>query len=80
MKHYSRFFDNEDFKRLFVAVLNIYEPYFTTTGEEQQPWDLIGSQKEIAERCLTGISKTLETWGYKDDFWSKYKKVFFFEN
>ena len=80
MKHYSRFFNNEDFKRLFVAVLNIYEPYFTTTGEEQQPWDLIGSQKEIAERCLIGISKTLETWGYKDDFWSKYKKVFFFEN
>lgn len=76
MKHYSRFFNTEDFKKLFIAVLKIYEPYFITDGKGQKEWNLIGSQKEIAERCLVTISKTLETWGYQDVFWSKYKRVF----
>ena len=76
MKHYSRFFNTEDFKKLFIAVLKIYEPYFKVSVKEQRAWDLIGSQKEIAERCLMSISKTLESWGYYDAFWSKYKKVF----
>ena len=76
MKHYSRFFNTEDFKKLFIAVLKIYEPYFNVSVKEQRAWDLIGSQKEIAERCLMSISKTLESWGYYDAFWSKYKKAF----
>lgn len=80
MRHYFKFFDNEDFKKLFAAVLNVYEAYFTTTGKKQQPWDLIGSQKEIAEKCLVDISKTLLSWGCKDDFWNGYKRVFYFEN
>lgn len=76
MKHYSRFFNTEDFKKLFIAVLKIYEPYFKVSVKEQRAWDLIGSQKEIAERCLMSISKTLESWGYYDAFWSKYKRSF----
>lgn len=80
MKHYSKFFNSEDFKKLFVAVLKIYEPYFNTASKGQKEWNLIGSQKEIAERCLVTISKTLESWGYHDAFWSKYKRVFNYED
>lgn len=76
MKHYSRSFNTEDFKKLFIAVLKIYEPYFNTAGKGQNEWNLIGSQKEVAERCLVAISKTLKTWGYEDTFWNKYKRVF----
>lgn len=80
MKHYSRFFNTEDFKKLFVAVLKIYEPYFNNAGKGQKEWNLIGSQKEIAERCLVRIAKTLESWGYQDAFWCKYKRVFNYED
>lgn len=76
MGHYSRFFNSDDFKKLFAAVLKVYEPYFSTAGKEQKPWDLIGSQKEIAENCLVRIAKNLEAWGYENEFWKTYQRAF----
>ena len=76
MGHYKKMFDNEEFNELFKAVLHIYEPYFNTTDGEQLAWDLMGCQKEIAEKCLISIAKTLEESGYKDEFWGGYQGVF----
>ena len=76
MEHYKIMFDNEEFNELFKAVLHVYEPYFNATDGEQLAWDLMGCQKEIAEKCLTSIAKTLEESGYKDEFWGGYQRVF----
>ena len=77
MNHYKFFFNNEDFKKLFEAVLNIYRPYFDPAKEEKLVWNLIGCQKEVAEKALVSISKTMIGWGVNNEFWSKYKRVYF---
>lgn len=76
MNHYKAFFNNSDFIKLFKTILTTYQPYFNTADGGSQTWNLIGCQKEVAEKALTSISKTLGDWGIKDDFWSTYKKVF----
>lgn len=76
MGHYRKMFDTEEFNELFKAVLNVYEPYFNTSSGEQLAWDLMGCQKEIAEKSLTSIAKTLEERGYKDEFWGGYQRTF----
>lgn len=76
MGNYKKMFDNDEFNELFMAVLHVYEPYFNTTDGEQLAWDLKGCQKEIAEKCLTSIAKTLEERGYKDEFWGSYQRMF----
>lgn len=76
MNHYKSFFNNSDFIKLFETIMNIYIPYFDTADGNQQTWNLIGCQKEVAEKALISISKTLEGWGINNDFWSKYKGVF----
>ncbi len=77
MKHYKSFFNDERFKKLFKAVLSIYRPYFDKANGNQQTWNLIGCQKEVAEKALVSISKTMVLWGEKDDFWCQYKRVFY---
>lgn len=76
MGHYKKMFDTEEFNELFKAVLNVYEPYFNTSSGEQLAWDLMGCQKEIAEKSLTSIAKILEERGYKDEFWGGYQRAF----
>lgn len=76
MGHYKKMFDTEDFNELFKAVLCVYEPYFNSSDGEQLSWDLMGCQKEIAEKSLTSIAKTLEERGYEDEFWGGYQRVF----
>lgn len=70
------FFDNEDFRELFEAVLKVYEPYFDVSRKELVAWNLIGCQKEIAENCLVKIAKTLESEGITNEFWKMYKREF----
>lgn len=77
MNQYKSFFIRIGFKKLFVAILKVYQPYFDITNGESQPWDLIGCQKEEAEKALVSISKTIGKWGTKDDFWSQYHRVFY---
>lgn len=77
IKHYKSFFFNDDFKRLIAALLKVYRPYFEATNEEPHGWDLMGCQKEVAEKELVSISKTIEGWGVKDEFWNLYKRVFY---
>ena len=77
MNYYKSFFNNEGFKKLFEAVLNIYRPYFDLTKEEKPAWNLIGCQKEVAEKALVSISKTIAGWGVKDEFWRNYKRIYF---
>lgn len=80
IRRYAKFFNTDDFKRLLAAVLKVYEPYFSSVGKEQRAWDLIGCEKEIAEYCLKQISDTIARWGGKNEFWSRYKKVYCYEN
>ena len=77
MNHYKLFFNRVDFRNLFEAVLKVYKPYFDFANGESRPWDSMGCQKEVAEKELVLISKTLEKWGVKDDFWNHYKRVFY---
>lgn len=77
MNHYTSFFNDEKFKKLFKAVLNVYQPYFDTANGDPQVWNLIGCQKEEAEKALVSISKTMNRWGEKDNFWSQHKRVFY---
>jgi len=74
---YKKFFNTEEFKELFQAILGVYEPYFALAGGEPQTWDLIGCQKEVAEKALVSIHKTLVKWGRGNSFWSNYKRVFY---
>lgn len=78
--HYPKFFNTDDFKELLAAVLRVYEPYFSSSGSNQKAWDLIGCEKEIAEKCLVDIAGILAKWGYEDVFWSQYKRVFNYED
>lgn len=76
IKHYNTFFNTPNFKKLLEAVLKVYQPYFNTVGEQEQ-WNLMGCQKEVAEKALVSIASTLKGWGIKDEFWNNYKKVFY---
>ena len=76
MKNNPSFFNSDDFKILFGAVLSVYRPYFDTAEGEPLAWNLMGCQKETAENALITISKTMKEWGRKDDFWSRYQPVF----
>ena len=79
-RRYAKFFDTNEFKELLAAILKIYEPYFSSVGNKQKAWDMIGCEKEIAEKCLMDITDTLANWGRKDKFWSVYKRVYYYEN
>ena len=70
------FFNTDDFKELFGAVLNVYKPYFDASQKDAPKWDLIGCQKEIAENCLVKIAQTLKSMGVENEFWGSYKRVF----
>ena len=76
MTQRQKFFNTEDFKKLFKAVLEVYKPYFDNNGVETREWKLLGCQKEIAEKSLISIHKTLEKWGVKNGFWSQYRRKF----
>ena len=77
MNHYKSFFNGDSFKKLFKTVLNVYQPYFDTVDGATRAWNLIGCQKEVAEKALISISKTLERRGVKNNFWNHYKRVFY---
>lgn len=77
MKHYNKFFNTDDFKAIFETLLKVYKPYFDIYENEDYPWNLKGCQKEVAEKALVQISKTLDSWGVKDEFWGHYKRVFY---
>lgn len=77
MNAYKKFFNTKEFKELFHAILSIYKPYFDVSDGEPQTWSLIGCQKEVAEKALLSINKTLIRWGCGDLFWSNYKRVFY---
>ena len=76
IKHHKAFFNKPNFKKLLEVVLKVYQPCFDTVGEQEQ-WNLIGCQKEVAEKALVSIASTLESWGGKGEFWSHYKRVFY---
>lgn len=75
IKYYNAFFNSINFRKLLEAVLKMYQPYFDTVGEQEQ-WNLMGCQKEVAEKALVSIASTLKSWGNKDEFWNNYKRVF----
>ena len=79
-RRYAKFFNTNEFKELLAAILRVYEPYFSPVGNMQKAWDMIGCEKEIAEKCLMDITDTLANWGCKDKFWSGYKRVYYYEN
>lgn len=77
INYYESFFNRESFKKLFKAVINVYQSFFDTTNGDLQAWNLIGCQKEVAEKALVSINMTLVRWGHGDMFWSNYKRVFY---
>lgn len=76
MSHRQKFFNTDDFKKLFKAILDVYRPYFDNNGVGPLEWKLLGCQKEIAENSLIIIHQTLEKWGVKSRFWAQYKRKF----
>ena len=76
IKHYKTFFNTSNFMILLETVLKVYQPYFDTDYELEQ-WNLLGCQKEVAEKALVSIAQTLEGWDSKDEFWNKYHRVFY---
>ena len=76
MAHRQKFFNTEDYKKLFKAILEVYKPYFEDKGDNIPEWNLLGCQKEIAEKSLITINKTLVKWGGRNLFWTKYKRKF----
>ena len=76
MSHRQKFFNTDDFKKLFKAILEVYRPYFENKGDGTLEWKLLGCQKEIAEKSLLLMHQTLEKWGVKNKFWERYKRKF----
>ncbi len=76
MGYYKKMFDTEEFNELFKAVLSVYEPYFNSSDGDPLSWNIRGCQKEIAEKSLKAIAKTLEERGYRNEFWESYQRVF----
>ena len=76
ISHRQKFFNTEDFKKLFKAILEVYRPFFENRGDGASEWNLLGCQKEIAEKSLLLMHNTLEEWGVKNRFWEQYKRKF----
>lgn len=70
------FFNTDDFKTLFAAVLQVYRPYFDVSDDGMIAWNLMGCQKEIAEDSLATMAKIMCEWGVEDVFWSRYKRKY----
>ena len=76
LNHQKALCNYNDFIKLLETVMTTYQPYFDNVNDDQQLWNLIGCQIEVAENALASISKTLEDRGIKNVFWNTYKKCF----
>ena len=72
-KHKS-FFNTPDFVTLFSSALDSYAQYFTRNARE---WDVKGCEKEVAEKYLVSVAKTMKRWGHPHPFWNGYRRKFF---
>ena len=72
---HKSFFNTPDFVTLFSSVLDDYAQYFT--GINAREWDVKGCEKEVAEKHLVSIARSLKRWGYSHPFWSGYKRRFY---
>lgn len=75
VKEYEDFFNTEVFNAMLVSVLDSYVPYFVEKGSRS--WDILGCEKETAEKHLILLAKTLAKRGHPNSFWESYKKRFF---
>ena len=74
IKH-KPFFNVPEFITLISSVLDSYAQYFVDGNARE--WDIEGCEKEVAEKHLVLISKTLKRWGHSHPFWDKYKKLYY---
>lgn len=68
------FFNTSEFTTLISSVLDDYAQYYEDNARE---WNIIGCEKEVAEKHLVLISKTMKRWGHPHPFWDKYKKRYY---
>lgn len=72
---YEEFFNTEAFNTLLLSVLDSYVPFFVE--KNSRSWDIMGCEKEKAERHLVSLAKTLAGRGSSHSFWESYKKRYF---
>lgn len=73
-KHKS-LFNTTEFITLIMSVLDSYVQYYTNGNARE--WDIESCEKEVAEKHLVHISKTLKRWGHLHPFWDEYKKRYY---
>lgn len=71
---YKNEFDFNCFKPLLKRILNTYSPYFKKRNSVS--WKIY-AEKDVAEQSMIAIYKVYESWNGKDDFWKKYKSIFY---
>lgn len=69
------FFNTSEFNTLISSVLDSYAQYYVEGNARE--WDIMGCEKEVAEKHLVLISKTMKRWGHPHPFWDKYKKKYY---
>ena len=72
---YEEFFNTEAFNTLLLSVLDSYVPFFDE--KPSRSWDIMGCEKETAEKHLVSLAKTLAGRGFSHSFWESYKKRYF---
>ena len=73
-KHKS-LFNTPEFITLISSVLDSYAQYYVDGNARE--WDIESCEKEVAEKHLVHISKTLKRWRHPHPFWNKYKKRYY---
>lgn len=76
IKEYEEFFNTENFNLLLMSILDSYAQYFVPNNSRS--WDVLGCEKEEAEKHLCRIASILSSRNYPHSFWSSYKKRYYF--
>lgn len=77
IKEYEEFFNTDEFNSLLTSVLGSYAQYFVLGNS--RPWDVLGCEKEEAEKHLCRIASILSSRNWPHPFWSTYKKRYYLQ-
>lgn len=75
IKEYKEFFNTDNFNSLLISILDSYAQFFISGNSRS--WDVLGCEKEEAEKHLCSIASTLSSRNLSNPFWSNYKKRYY---
>lgn len=77
IKEYEEFFNTDNFNSLLMSILDSYAQYFVSGNSRS--WDVLGCEKEGAEKWLCDIAAILSNRGHAHPFWGTYKRRYYLQ-